>query len=60
MGDESMSLSLGNEDDSKLGAAEEDKDGEAAGESNKYVRNVLLVLDSIIEGWSGLFSREEK
>ena len=55
-----MSLSLGNEDESKLGAAEEEKDGEAAEESNKYVRNVLLVLDSIMEGWSGLFSREEK
>ena len=53
-------MSLGNEDDSKLGVAEEEKDGEAAEESNKYVRNVLLVLDSIMEGWSGLFSREEK
>ena len=29
-------------------------------ESNKYVRNVLLVLDSIIYGWSGLFSPHEK
>ena len=29
-------------------------------ESNKYARNVLLVLENIVEGFSGLFSLEEK